>query len=351
MLVREDTKHLACDRGAERVAAERVAVEERPIARAAEAVVDPRRRERRAHREHAARETLRGAEEIGRHPRVIDRPEAPGAAVAGEDLVRDQEDVVPIAERARLGEVLRGVDAHPRRALDERLEDDRRDLVRARADHAREIFERARVRRRIVGGEDTDAVEEEPRERAPEDLDARQRRSADRVSVERALERDEALSRGTTRLAPVLRGELHRRLHRGRPVVDEERAREAGRRDADDLFREAGGRLVGDPPEGAVSERARLLGERTDEARMTVAERGDPPRRVRVEVAPPVDVEEPRSLGPRDDEGLARLPLVGGRVRVPEVLAVEPDELVARRHAGTPPEIGPDSLFRGGALS
>ena len=63
-----------------------------------------------------------------------------------------------------------------------------------------------------------------------------------------------------------------------------------------------------DARERAVAELVGLPRERGDEARVIVPERRDPPRGVGVEVAPPVDVEEARALGARDDErlGVAR---------------------------------------------
>ena len=53
----------------------------------------------------------------------------PGAAEAGGDLVADQQDAVRVAQLAHRAQVAVGLHQHPRRALDERLDDHRGDLV------------------------------------------------------------------------------------------------------------------------------------------------------------------------------------------------------------------------------
>ena len=73
---------------------------------------------------------------------------------------------------------------------------------------------------------------------------------------------------------------------------------------------------------------ARLAREGADQPRVVVTQRGHEPRRVGVEVAPSIHVEEARSLGARDDQriGLGDVRAHLG-VRVPDVPLVERDQL------------------------
>ena len=69
---------------------------------------------------------LRSAIDAG----VVLREELPRPPVAHEDLVRDEQDVQARAQLAQRREERRRVHQHPRRALHQRLDDDRGDLVR-----------------------------------------------------------------------------------------------------------------------------------------------------------------------------------------------------------------------------
>ena len=77
---------------------------------------------------HAARDPLRGQQDVGLDAPVLDRPHLPGAAGARLDLVGDEQDPVPVADLAQaLEEAVLGDDVAAL-ALD-RLDDDRGDLV------------------------------------------------------------------------------------------------------------------------------------------------------------------------------------------------------------------------------
>ena len=128
-LVLEDAQHLERDGGAERIAAEGVSVVEGALAAAEEAVEDAPRRERRGHRQHAAREALRGAEQVGRDARVLAGPHRAGAPVAGEHLVGDEEHVVARAQLARRAQERGVVDPHAGGALHHRLDHQTGDRV------------------------------------------------------------------------------------------------------------------------------------------------------------------------------------------------------------------------------
>src|SRR5262249_26863930 len=82
----EESEALERDRARERVRRVAVAVEERPPALVREeGVVDGVRRERRGERQHASRERLREAEDVGRDPRVLAGEHPPCAAKARQD--------------------------------------------------------------------------------------------------------------------------------------------------------------------------------------------------------------------------------------------------------------------------
>jgi hypothetical protein len=173
------------------------------------------------------------------------------------------------------------------------------------------------------------ALEGDPRERALEDRDSTEAGRADRVAVERAIERDEALLSGCPELPPCLRAHFDRRVDGGRPIVDVEDARQAARHGREQLLGEARGRLVGHPGQGAMRELARLLLERTQQPRMPVPQGGDVPRRVAVEIPPAIDVLEPGAAGTTDDDRVDAAPLVHRRVGVPDVRAVQAHDGVA----------------------
>src|SRR6478736_9389479 len=71
------------ERGTERIAGERMTVEERPLATAEETFEDAASREGRRHRQHAAREALGRTHQIGCNTRVFRSPHRPSATVAG----------------------------------------------------------------------------------------------------------------------------------------------------------------------------------------------------------------------------------------------------------------------------
>jgi hypothetical protein len=82
--------------------------------------------------------------------------------------------------------------------------------------------------------------------------------------------------------------------------------------------------------ERAVAVLARLLFERRHEPRVVVAERRHPPRRIGVEIAASVGVEEPRALRAHHyDRVDARGVFVHRRVRVPDPPLVEGDDPLA----------------------
>lgn len=70
---------------------------------------------------------------------MVGREELARTAEAGGDLVEDQQHTVRVARLAEHPQIRGGVEAHPARALDHRLHDHRRQLVRMTADQLMEV--------------------------------------------------------------------------------------------------------------------------------------------------------------------------------------------------------------------
>ena len=123
--------------------------------------------------------------------------------------------------------------ADPGGALDQRLDDHRRDLARVQLEHPLELPR--------VAGRDAVGLEQQRPVGAVEEVDAADRDRAQRVAVVGALEGDEAGPPAALALAlvPVLKRHLERDLDRGRPGLGVEDALEPGRRDLDQARRRA----------------------------------------------------------------------------------------------------------------
>ena len=96
----------------------------RPVATSARA-------QRRRERQVAAGERLAEAQDVGGDARVLAGEQRAGAAEAGGDLVGDEQHAVRVAQLAQEAQERRVVEAHAARALDDRLDDDRRRARRA----------------------------------------------------------------------------------------------------------------------------------------------------------------------------------------------------------------------------
>lgn len=85
---------------------------------------------------------------------MLDGKQFSRASEAGGDLVINHEDAVLVAELPQLPQVFRRIDAHARRALQDRLHDDRRrflsELFEGRLGTL-EAFARAGVARLVIG--------------------------------------------------------------------------------------------------------------------------------------------------------------------------------------------------------
>ena len=86
---------------------------------------------------------LDSADDVRDDARRLAGEQRPGAAEAGEHLVEDQQQAMPVGERAQLPQHIRRMKDHAAGALHQRLDDDRRELVaRVRAS--------SRVERRLA---------------------------------------------------------------------------------------------------------------------------------------------------------------------------------------------------------
>jgi hypothetical protein len=324
---------------AQRIAGEGVPVVEGAIRVAEKSLEDALRGERGGHRQHAAREPLRGAEHVGCDARVLAGPHRAGATVSHRDLVADQEYVVPIAELARAAQERGVVDAHSGRTLNDRFEDRRCQCVRVRLERALERGAcRIRVTR-LARRRDVEGVEQDSGEGPAEHLDAAERGHAECLSVEAALQRQEAPPFGAPILRPVLERELHRHLDRRRPVVAVEDVFETRRCDRAERGGQLGGARVCNARQGDVAQALGLPAQRLHQARVTVAERARPPGGVAVQIAAPVDVVEPGAarLGHHERIHALSVALHGG-IGAPHPLFVETNDPVALlgRHGGPP---------------
>ena len=173
---------------------------------------------------------LGDAHQVGRDALLLAREHRPGAAEADRDLVADEQHAELVAQLAQRAQVAVRVHDHPRRALHQRLDDDRRDALAVRLEQPAHVGGVARLG--VVG------LEQQLAERRVEEVDPADRDRADRVAVVGVAQADEL---GALRLAaqlPVLVGHLHRDLGGGRAVVGVEDALQPGRRDRHEARRQ-----------------------------------------------------------------------------------------------------------------
>jgi hypothetical protein len=340
-VVAEDVEH--GERGAARERVARVGVRVQEAARdivVVERAVDRVGGQHAGERQEAAGDPLRQQHQVGHDARLLAREHRPGAAEAGHDLVGDQVDVVARAELARALEVRRVVHDHARRALHERLDDQRRDALVVRrevgrervAGLARDVRGRAAVvRAPRVGGGHRVADAHDRRVGVAEDRDVGDGERAERLAVVAAGEADEAPLLRPPGVAPRVVAHLERDLGRRRAVGSVERVAEAARRERREPLGQLDRRTVRRAREHRVLELAELRDDRRADARLAMAEQVDPPRRHRVEQAAAVEVLEPHAVGARDRHERQRLVRLHLRARVPHRREAAPQPLVVAR--------------------
>jgi hypothetical protein len=195
---------------------------------------DPRTAQRGGHRQVPAGQRLADAHDIGCDARVLGGEELPRPAEPGGDLVEHQQHVVGQAQRPQHVQVAGVVEAHATRALHDRLDDHRRQLVGVRLDQPRQLgdvvlLERGRGR----------SGEHLPRQHvAPQRVHATVRvadahRPEGVAVVAAAPGHQPVLGRASPRPL-VLQTHLDRDLDRDRAGVAEEDVLEAGGGDVDE---------------------------------------------------------------------------------------------------------------------
>ena len=281
-----------------------------------EALVHALGGERGRQRHVAAGDALRQAEEVRRDVLVLAREHAAGAAEAHGHLVADEEDPVPVAQRAHVAQVALGVDDDARRALHQRLHDHRRDLVRVLRQQPLHVGRVARL--------GLQRVEQERPVHRVEEVDPAHRDGADGVPVVGVSQRHEAgaAAVGAALLLPVLERHLQRDLGGGGAAVRVEHAREARRGELHQPARELNGRRMREAQHRAVRHGVELIAHRGVDPGVAVTVDVAPQRRHAVDVSLPVGVDQVGALGALDDQRLLALPAPLLRERVPEVAAI-----------------------------
>ena len=205
------------------------------------------------------------------------------APESGRDLVGDQEHVVLVAERAHAPEISGRVEPHAARALHDRLEDHRGELVAMRAQQRRDLADvvlaarLAEATARALGeAMDRKRAREQPVH--PRDGIAHRHR-AERVAVIGATQREQPLAARLSARVPVLHRELDRDLDRHRARVAQEDALEPGGSEREQPFAQGHRGLVGQAAEHHVRQPLELRAHRGLDVRMAVAVDRRPPRR------------------------------------------------------------------------
>ena len=245
-------------------------------------VEDARCGEGSGERDCAAGDPLRHRHDVGHHAGLFAGEEGAGAAPAGHDLVRDEEDVVAGADRRHVAQDGGRVDQHAPGAQDQGLHDEGGRPLRAGG--------LQRVERRLflalMGKGDGVDIEQQRRPGGVIDAAFAHRHGADGIAMIAVLEDEDAVARlGKTvqrAVVPVAERHFQRHLDRGRATVGEEDMGERiatgslGRQfdqSARHLFR----RFMGVAGEDKLVEPPRLLSDRRGDAGIAMAVRRHPP--------------------------------------------------------------------------
>ena len=231
---------------------------------------------------------------------------------------------------------------HAGRALHERLEHHRGDLVAPAGDHrlgrqrgGLEAVPRTGRPAIDVWRRDAQHVEQQRLEDLVEEVHPADAHRADRVAVVRLAQRHEARLPGLAALPPVLEGDLQRHFHRGRPRIGEEDLvelrlpLEVGRA-ADQLRGQLDRGRRGEAEKRGVRHLLQLQPDGAVDLGLAVPVHVHPQRRDAVQVLAAERIEEPGAARVIDDHRLVTFgrldPALHLRERVPEVSAVEREQ-------------------------
>jgi hypothetical protein len=268
---------------------------------------------------------------------VVGREHRAGASEPGRDLVEDQQRTAAVGQIAENGEAVRVVDVHAAGSLQHRFDDDRGELVGVPVHQRGDLVGPAgdvgveaagRPRREQLRGEHPG----EHRVHAAHRVAHAHR--PERVAVVGAAQcqhsgapRCPAAGGSTTSAAAlvVLQGHLQRDLDRDRSRVGQEDTLQAGGGDVDQPLAEADRGLVRQSAEHHVGHLVDLRPQGVVEVGVAVAVDGAPPGRHRVDDLPAVG--QPEAYPLRAGDQLRHQRIGHRRVRVPQVLAVEVEQL------------------------
>ena len=299
-------------RGAgDRVVRERLGVHEAPPPGALrDRVHDALRRRNGRQRRVAPRNPLAQRHDVGRDVVRCDRPPRPRPTRPAQDFVRNEEDVVAVADLPHASEVVGPRRGGAGRRTAHRLRDERGDVLGAEArDRFLEDVAAARgaagvltAARATVGIRRRDAVHiHQPRAEHRLVLLPRGRRQREqRAPVVARRERDDLVLAGPLPLHPILSRQLQRRLDRLRTAREEVELRDVTGQRRGELGGELLGGAVGEHGAREIPELPGLLGDGVGDLGVGVAQVGHIGAPDGVQVALAALVHEPAALAAHD---------------------------------------------------
>ena len=313
----------------QRIAGERVPVEERPAAgvRTEEGGVDLLARERGRERQVARGQPLREAEKIRRHSLLRANEHRAEPAEGDEDLVKDQMDPVLAAEGRHCQGKPRRLQPHPGRPLDGRLENQAGRAVRlgleedAEGPQARFGVGQAdpAIPFAAFGGGEMGRGEAPGPETLMEKPAVAYRHRPEGVAMVAASQPDDpALFRSAGEL-PILEGKLECDLDGPGAVVAEEHATEAGRGQPGELGRQFRADGVRKPQHGRMRHLVQLPPQGGVEVRVVVPVDVRPDRGIAIEIGAALRVGQPAAPPGSDRQGGQAGILLHLRKRMPHM--------------------------------
>ena len=211
------------DRGSEGVATKAMAVIQRGRTQilTEEGVGDPARRGRGAHRQIAAGQTLPQAQQVRPQPALLRGEQCPCAPETSRHLVADEQHAGVLASGAEAADLVRFGHMDARRALHQRLDNDRGQAAGIGSQRRQGPLQP--VRRRVARGAHHTGKTEQVEQLGPEPAGA-DRQRADRVAVIGVAQGQVGRPLRLASIPPVLEGDLQGLLDRGGAVGREQEA-------------------------------------------------------------------------------------------------------------------------------
>ena len=295
--------------------------------------------DRRRHRQIARGQPLGEADDVRGDTRLLHGEHGAGAAEAGRHLVEDDENAGGPGNVDQALEKFRTAHAHAAGALQQRLDDQSGDILRAVPQAILErgkrtalaILGRLVAVERVGEGQHRNLAHEIAMERE-EARAAADRHGAERVAVIAAVEGDEDAAFSLAAIGPILIGHLQGDLDRGGAVIRIEDAREIAGEHSGERARQVDGRAMREAGEHHMLECFRLAGERGIELRMRVSVSAGPPGGDEVEDLAALRVVERRVARAFDQDRLALGAVL--RVGMPDIALVARQDVFRLRLGG-----------------